>query len=267
MNINRILVATDLSEASENALRCAVNLAKKFKSEIVLLHIFEVPDIDENAKRIISSSFLNRDIKRQLQEAVQEVEKNEGLKISFLTKDGDLFNSMSDAALETKSDVLMVGTHGVHGIQHLTGSFIAQTVNCTPIPVWVVQKDSQIIPYQNILVLIDELLDNPLHHFILNMALAFESKIHFVFTTTPNEFSVSNMLEKMKNILGDKGIQYTINFIADHPDKPKSLLEIARDCPAPLIILDRNGKDASGFVPIFTNKHSIEVLCLNSSNH
>jgi nucleotide-binding universal stress UspA family protein len=91
MTIKKLLVATDLSDASYRALQCATIHAKKFQSEIILLHIFEVADVDDSAKRMMASSFLNRDIKRQLQEMVEEVSKNEGIKATYLTKEGELF--------------------------------------------------------------------------------------------------------------------------------------------------------------------------------
>ncbi len=90
MKNKKYLVATDLSEASDKALLCAAKLAKKFDSEVILLHAFEVADVDESAKRMMSSSFLNRDIKRQLQESDQEVANTEGIKITYLTKEGEL---------------------------------------------------------------------------------------------------------------------------------------------------------------------------------
>lgn len=43
MDMNRILVPTDFSDQAENALKVAAQLAKKFNSEIFLLHMLELP--------------------------------------------------------------------------------------------------------------------------------------------------------------------------------------------------------------------------------
>ena len=41
--MKRILVPTDFSAQAENALRVAAQLAKKYRCEIYLLHILEMP--------------------------------------------------------------------------------------------------------------------------------------------------------------------------------------------------------------------------------
>ena len=41
--MKKILVPTDFSEQAENALKVAVQLAKKYDSEIYLLHMLELP--------------------------------------------------------------------------------------------------------------------------------------------------------------------------------------------------------------------------------
>ncbi len=262
MNLKRFLVATDLSDASQKAVDCAVALAKKTESEIVLLHIFEIADVDEYAKQMMSTNFLSRDIKRQLQEAVKEIEDKEGVKANYLTKDGDLFGLIAEVLEETKSDILYLGTHGVHGVQHLTGSFLAKTINNTNKPVWVIQKQTPVKSYENVFVYIDEFPGEALHPLTLEIANLYSAQLHFVFTEPNNGFAVSEMVNTIKNTMDTKNIAYTLNFISDELDKPKYLLEMASEKQSPLIVVNRDGKDADVHIPVLTNKHHIEVVCL-----
>jgi nucleotide-binding universal stress UspA family protein len=264
MKNKKYLVATDLSEASDKALLCAAKLAKKFDSEVILLHVFEVADVDESAKRMMSSSFLNRDIKRQLQESVQEVAKTEGIKITYLTKEGELFSMMDEAAIETGSDILFIGTHGVHGVQHLTGAFIAKTINTVSIPVWVIQKDTPLLPYENIVVYVDEYPEEALHIKTLELAQSYGTAVHFVFTEPADAFTVSDMIKKTSARLDAESISYTFKNVSQELDKQKALLDIALEMKAPLIVFDRNQDNVDTQVPIITNKQNIEVLCLNT---
>lgn len=265
MTIKKLLVATDLSDASYRALQCAAIHAKKFQSEIILLHIFEVADVDDSAKRMMASSFLNRDIKRQLQEMVEEVSKNEGIKATYLTKEGQLFDAMCEAARETQADMLYVGTHGVHGVQHLTGSFIAKTVNTNKVPVWIIQKDTALQAYKNLVVYIDEYPENPLNDITLDFAKNFETKVHFVFSEPENAFRVTDMIQKVKTSLDALNISYEFVFMADEADKQKALIDYAQSKEAPLLIIDRNNREVDMQVPLLTNKFHIEVLCLNTA--
>ncbi len=262
MNIKRLLVATDLSEASDKSLQCAVMVAKKLNAEIILLHIFELADVDEHSKQMMASNFLSRDIKRQLQEAVQDIESKEGIKTSFLTKEGELFSLIAEATNETNSDILFIGTHGTHGVQHITGSFLAKTINNTNKPAWVIQKQTSITPYENIFVYVDEFPGVALHPLTLELAKLYNAHLHFVFTAPNNGFAVSELVNNLKKTLDSENISFTLNFISDEADKQKHLLEMASVKSSPLIIVNRDGKDADKHIPVLTNKNHIEVICL-----
>lgn len=260
----KYLVATDLSEASDKALECAAELARQFDSEIILLHIFEIADVDESSKKMLASNFLNREIKRQLQEKVEEVTAAKGVNATYLTKEGALFSAMAEAAKETESDLLFIGTHGVHGVQHITGSFIAKTIHVNSIPVWIVQKETVLNPYQNIFVYIDEYPEVALDEATLALAAKFSAEIHFIFTEPAHVFTVTDTIKKTSAILDKEGIRYSFTNISDALDKEKELVERAAQKPASLIVLNRNNRTIDHQVSVLTNKYHIEVLCLNS---
>lgn len=262
MNTNRLLVATDLSDASQKAIDCAVALAKKTNSEIILLHIFEIADVDDYAKQMMATNFLSRDIKRQLQEAATEIEKQDGVKANYLTKDGELFGLIAEVFTETNSDILFIGTHGVHGVQHITGSFLAKTINNTKKPVWVIQKQTPIKAYQNIFVYVDEFPGEALHPLTLELAKLYNSTLHFVFTEPNSGYAVSEMVNTINKTMEAHSMSHTLNFISDELDKPKHLIEMAFEKSSPLIIVNRDGKDVDQHIPVLCNKHHIEVVCL-----
>ncbi|MCB9251568.1 MAG: universal stress protein [Flavobacteriales bacterium] len=265
MEKKKFLVATDLTEASDRALKTACLLASEFNNEVILLHIFEVADVDENAKRIIASSFFNRDIKHQLRETVEQIASTEKVQISYLTKEGELFNEIKKATSETGADILFIGTHGVHGIQHLTGSFIAKTVNTVSIPVWITQKDTPVERYENLIIYIDEFPEEVLNPFTLELAKKYSCDLHFVITEPANAFHVTEIIKKTSEKLDAEELNYTFTNISEHTDKLKSLEEFASGKKSPLIITNRNNKPVDTMVQILTNRHHIEVLCLNSN--
>jgi nucleotide-binding universal stress UspA family protein len=262
MNSKRLLVATDLSDASDKALECAALFAQKTESEIILLHIFEIADVDDYAKQMMATNFLSRDIKRQLQEQADETAKKFGIKTNYLTKDGELFGLIGEVFIETKSDILFLGTHGVHGVQHLTGSFLAQTINNTVKPVWVVQKQTTIKSYENIFVYVDEFPGQALHPLTLDLAKIYKAHVHFVFTEPNNGYAVTEMVNVVKSTMADEKIEYSLNFISEQADKPHHLLHLASEKSSQLIIVNRDGETAEKHIPILTNKNHIEVVCL-----
>ena len=262
MNSKRLLVATDLSDASDKAIECAAAIAQKTQSDIILLHIFEIADVDDYAKQMMATNFLSRDIKRQLQEQADETAKKYSIKTNYLTKDGELFGLIGEVFTETNSDILFLGTHGVHGVQHLTGSFLAKTINNTVKPVWVVQKQTNVKNYENIFVYVDEFPGQALHSLTLELAKIYKAKLHFVFTEPNNGYAVTEMVNVVKSTLDDEKIDYSLTFISDQLDKPHHFLELASVKSSPLIIVNRDGETSDKHIPILTNKYHIEVVCL-----
>ncbi len=263
MKSKRLLVATDLSDASHKATLCAVELAKKTNSEIILLHIFELADVDEYARQMIATNFLSRDIKRQLQESVNEIESQHQLKANYLTKDGNLYERISEVLDETDSDILYIGTHGIHGVQHLIGSFLAKTINNAHKPTWVVQKQTDIIDYQDIFVYLDEFPTRALHPLTLELANLYNAKLHFVFTEPSTGYEVSEMVTDIEKKLRSENMPHTIQYLEMNSAMAGQLIKLVSEKPASLIVLNRNGKDAEHLIPILTNDKNIEVLCLD----
>lgn len=259
----RLLVATDLSEASDKALMSAVNIAAKINSEIILLHVFEVSDIDKSAKKIIGTGFLNREIKSQLEEITSHIQSVYSVKASFLTKEGELFQTLAETTTETQADILFIGTHGVHGVQHITGSFLAKTINALNIPVWVSKRDTEIVNFENIFVLVDELFDNPANSILIELAEKFGSEIHYLFTDSTSSFTTKQLIEKIQNSIDSTKIKYTVESLNGEENINKSFVEKVSDSQNSLIVLQRNNNDISPFIEIFNNKNCIEVLCIN----
>lgn len=259
----RFLIATDLSDAAAKAIECAAMVAKPFNAELILLHIFEVADVDAYSNKLITSNFLNREIKKQLQNSVQQLESVNGIKASYLTKDGSLFDLIAEGAEETKADILFIGTHGIKGVQHITGSFIAKAINEVTLPVWIVQKESNITTNQHIFVYVDALNHKPLHSLSLQLATFYHATIHFVFTESTQGFAVAQMIKQLKTLLDDRAIVYDISHLTVDSDLQKEFLSLASKFTAPLLVINRAGKAVEKYhEEIITNRQHFSVLCL-----
>src|SRR5665213_1141002 len=110
---NVIIVPVDFSEASEIAIHSAVELAKVFNFEIVLLNIFENVPVDEVAKKQMQSQFVYRDILSRLQNEADNIIKNEKIKAQFLIKEGNIFDHIGKTAEEVGANLMVMGTHGI----------------------------------------------------------------------------------------------------------------------------------------------------------
>ena len=140
--IRRILVPTDFSAASTNAARYAHELAKQNKAELVLVHVI----MPAGSPDLIYGSMLwdEGKITDSARAALQKWQKEAGLgrvqKISRQIRVGVPFSEIVAAAGDTKSDLIVIPTHGHTGLQHyLLGGTAERVVRHAKCPVLVVR--------------------------------------------------------------------------------------------------------------------------------
>ncbi len=135
----KILVPLDGSPLAEAVLPHAQALAKSEGAEIILLRVPVLPMTEfiscdaEVAAKIVD------DMEKQTEEYVEfEVAKlkKDGIKVSGLTREGSIPDTIVDVAKETHSDVIAMSTHGRSGLQRfLMGSVAEQVIGISPVPV------------------------------------------------------------------------------------------------------------------------------------
>lgn len=122
--MKRILFPTDFSEVATNAFVHALEFAKKVNGELILLHTFEFPIVDnqyfpENYKMLFDSLELSKfdSFKDEITKLRSITNKRnlEDIKMSHRLMDGDLVNNMKIAIKEDKIDFVVMGTSGASG--------------------------------------------------------------------------------------------------------------------------------------------------------
>ena len=124
--INRILVATDASAASNRALEMAAQFAKQHDAELLIVHVirdmqipFEIKEIPElESDTIESFATAREEIMRKVAESVlkdakQKVEKAGVDNVQTTIGTGDPATSILDIAERRKIDMIVIGTRGL----------------------------------------------------------------------------------------------------------------------------------------------------------
>lgn len=140
--MSRILLPTDFSSASSHAAEYAKDLAARNKSEILLLHVV----LPAGSPDLIYGSLLwdQSKILRSARNALQQWQKEAGLarmkKIKCQVRVGVPYVEITDAARESKCDVIVIPTHGHTGLKHyLLGGTAERVVRHAECPVLVVR--------------------------------------------------------------------------------------------------------------------------------
>jgi nucleotide-binding universal stress UspA family protein len=138
--IRRILLATDLSEASEGASLQALDLAHDLGSALLIVSV-----IDPGSLRLPGGRFGTRvdQVRTRREETAQELVsrgRSAGVHVNFLIWDGDPGESIVEAARSEQVDLVVVGSHGRGSVgRFLIGSVSDYVVRHAHCPVLVVR--------------------------------------------------------------------------------------------------------------------------------
>lgn len=150
----RILVTTDFSETSLEALPVAVEIASHFDAELLLVHVLPVDtptpwDIPPYADFGLASlplpeyeAQVRQEVERRL--AVVAARRASGVTARCLVGRGDAATEIDRLATSEKADLIVLATHGWTGWRHLVfGSVAEKVLREAPCPVLSVRSPAR----------------------------------------------------------------------------------------------------------------------------
>lgn len=147
MNIKKVLCPVDFSETSDLALLYAISLARAFAAELAVLHVVAPPVTSLPGEHFLGD-FVQADMealasacRERVDHLLKEAPHTEQLTVTPMVVCGIPYLEIIRVAGETKADLLVMGTHGRSGIEHLLiGSVAERVVRKAPCPVLTVKK-------------------------------------------------------------------------------------------------------------------------------
>lgn len=136
-SLKRILVATDFSQGSDEAISQAIELGRQTDASLEIVYVRELGDVDfpfgalypEDAGGVIA--YTDLELARRRDRVTSA-----GLQCHYRCLDGSPANEIVRRAGETKADLIVVGTHGRRGLAHaLLGSVAERVVQHAGCPV------------------------------------------------------------------------------------------------------------------------------------
>jgi glycine betaine transporter len=138
-----ILVPTDLSEGSEEALDYACELAAKFGATVHLLHVIGIPTLGVPELGVALTSTVIDSMVRENQEALDALAESKRRIATIgqtLLRTGDARDLINQTAKDVFADLIVMGTHGRRGVSRaLLGSVTETVVRTAPCPVLTVR--------------------------------------------------------------------------------------------------------------------------------
>lgn len=197
--INRIAVPTDFSDTANVAIDHAVDIAKRFDAELFLLHVLETgayQGIFAPSKKTEYDELENA--QQKLQEEAHLLERKTGLNVSQEVVSGRIYEEIVNATTERKTDLIVMGTHGVSGwAEFFVGSNAFKVVTQSPCPVLSIQGNASKAECENIILPIDGTPETRQKvRFAAAMAKKFGSTIHIASLISDDDSNVRFEFEK-----------------------------------------------------------------------
>jgi nucleotide-binding universal stress UspA family protein len=263
---NVILVPTDFSEICNNAIDQAVISAKHLKYSLILLHV-----INNDTREFLNKKYLHDEyISDKLKSQSEEIEKEHGIKVSYMVKEGSIFTMIGDAAAESGARMIFLGTHGKSGMQHITGSFALKVITSSPVPVIVTQERKMTSAFHQIVFAVTS--DTGLQEkaqWAAFMAKEYNAKIN-IFQVNTTDPAIISATQKVQSYFEESKVQYSYLISVKESGFAEQAIEYATSVSADLIIIMTSpNNNFTKFLlsnideSIIFNNSQIPVMCIN----
>ncbi len=267
VSLARIMVATDFSPYSDQALDCALSLAQRFHSKIYLTHVITLAGHGMMEAEVGAPS--HEELRNLAKESARKIEESGrlyGVPYEVVIEAGALWATLENLIRRYEIDLLVLGTHGTTGVlKVLAGSSAEEIFRQARIPVLTVGPavPQQRLPkaeFNNILCAIDF---GPAAEreaaFAFALAQEYQAKL-VLLHVTPRPATASARDEVLKREADTRKLTDLAPTGVDLACKPEyrlasgepveEILQIAEDTKANLIVIGAKKRESlAGHIP------------------
>ncbi len=226
-NTNKtILVLWDFSQKAECAFAHAVNFAEATGTDITLLHVVK-KDSDISG------------VEQKLEPIAKKLQDESKIGVHIRVIKGSIFKSISRYASQSHVEMVVMGTHGLKGMQRITGSWAIKVIRGSKVPFLVVHDMPSSKQYKNILFPIDYKKENiekiKWAHFLYSL---YKCKINIIHPKVSDKTFKKRIYSNMvftKKYFDNTDIPYTIETIGK--DLAEETISYAQQINAELILI------------------------------
>ncbi|MCK9206994.1 MAG: universal stress protein [Salinivirgaceae bacterium] len=259
----RIIVPWDFTEKAENALAHAVKMAKVLDNSITLLHIVKRDkEIEEALVR--------------LNDTASQAKEKYGVATNAVVKEGSIFTTIGEYTKENEDiNLVIMGTHGMKGMQKLTGSWALKVIVSSYAPFIVVQDPpTEKVSYDKIVFPVNFKSENREKLiWAIYFGKIFKAKILFI----KQEVSDKNLVKKVnqnlsfaRKYLSKYNVEYEISTTGKSGNFAEATISFAKEVEADMmLIMTTKNIGTIDYVMgaseqfIIANTARIPVMCVN----
>jgi nucleotide-binding universal stress UspA family protein len=262
------LIPTDFSVAAQYAIEAAVPFIKLTDTHIVLVHI------------VSKLSELSTATAQVRQEAAEAAKKHD-VKVVGIVREGSLFTAIAQTVTELDANMVLMGTHGVIGMQKVFGSRALKVIVQANVPFIVVQNAPKRKNIERVVFPVNFKTENREKlvwaHFLAKL---FNVKINILKTATPTIFGVvdkkldkalKNNMIFIEKFLKSKNIEFEVETASGKKTFAEETVEYAENIDADLVIITTTKHltwtdylwGGPSEVNVIANKANVPIMCVN----
>ncbi|MFT3825603.1 MAG: universal stress protein [Chitinophagaceae bacterium] len=213
--MQNILVPVDFSAVSRNAASYAAELARIFRSRLLLFHAYMIPaPVSEVPYNMITIDEQQQENERLIKQEANFLHTTYGIEVEWLVRIGIPSDEIKALAAERAADLIVMGIKGLGGLDKIIGSTTVNVVNKVKTPVLIIPNDAAYLPIQNITYASDYSYpaSGQLFAPLLKIATTFNARTHIVYVQRKKEEAAIDKT-KYESIFGGTDHEHII--IAD----------------------------------------------------
>jgi nucleotide-binding universal stress UspA family protein len=261
LSSDTILIPWDFTEVAEHALEHALVIAKHVRNDIALVHIIKNDKDKEESQK-------------KLDAVAESTSKKHHIKTKAIIRKGDIFHTISNIATEIEANLVIMGTHGIKGMQKLTGSWALKVIVSVSekIPFIVVQSPPQNNKFERIVFPVDVRKETREKlNWVSYLAKYYKVKIDiFKRGDATLRKSVDDNIAFARKYFKSHNIDYEIHTSEGKQNFPIETIEFAKKVNADLmLIMTTKNIGFADYVMgpdeqyIIANSGKIPVMCVN----
>jgi nucleotide-binding universal stress UspA family protein len=246
--MKKILIPTDFSENAEYALKVAAQIARENNGEIIILHMLELPhqagDAIGSGHNIPELMFFKNAAIKKLEDLMEE-DYLDGIEVSEIIQFEMAFDGIMNISKKNNVDLIVMGSHGASGFKEMfIGSNAEKVVRNSDVPVLIIKKEQPNFKVANFVFASDfsDEIKKPFEK-VVEFANKFNSTLHLVMITTPNNFKSTPISQEIMNTFASN---FKINKFQTHiyneTNVEKGILNFSDSIGADLIGMSTHGR-------------------------
>ena len=256
-----ILVPTDFSTVAGYAVQHAVMYSRILNKNITLLHL-------------IKKDTEYKDAEDQMHILADGIKKEYNLSVNTIVREGSIFSTIGEVSNELECEIVIMGTHGMHGLQKLTGSWALKVTVTSKAPVIVIQEPPKQDSIKRLVFPVDFKKENKEKiGWACFLAKSYNAKIYIFKKNLKDKGFLKSLLSNMlftEKYFKNKGIEYEISVSEARSNFAEQTLEFSNKIDADLIlIMTTKAINYADYIfgaseqNMIANDSKIPVMCVN----